>query len=244
MGSGTEKIEQVVGELFPDLKVDRFDHDTTRSKKNQFKLLEDFKQGRIHILIGTQMITKGFDFDNIGLVGVLNADSLLSYPDFRASERSYQLLKQVSGRAGRRDRKGRVIIQAFQVEHPVIQELLKNDDDRFYSRELAERKQFKYPPYYGMITVWFRHKEFQRTKGAAQYFFKEVYKKLGDRCTKPFDPVIIRVRNKYQQQINIKTEKDAKTIKTIKDILLTTKGLMKTHRDFKRVMISIDVDPQ
>jgi primosomal protein N' (replication factor Y) len=244
MGAGTEKIEQVIGELFPDLKVDRFDHDTTRSKKNQFKLLEDFKQGRINILIGTQMITKGFDFGNIGLVGVLNADSLLAYPDFRASERSYQLLKQVSGRAGRRDKKGRVIIQAFQIDHPVIQELLKNDDERFYSRELAERKQFMYPPYYGMISVWFRHIEFQRTKGAAQYFYQEIHKKLGDRCTRPFDPVIIRVRNKYQQQINIKTEKDAKTIKVIKEILLATKGLMKTHKDFKRVMISIDIDPQ
>ncbi len=244
MGSGTEKIEQTIQDLFPAIKVDRFDHDTTRSKKNQFKLLEDFKRGDIDVLIGTQMITKGFDFDNIGLVGVLNADSLLSYPDFRASERSYQLLKQVSGRAGRREKKGRVIIQAFQTEHPVIQEILKADDERFFNRELLERKQFKYPPFYGMIAIWFRHKEFERTKGAAQYYYSEVYKKLGDRCSKPIDPVIIRVRNKYQQVINVKTEKDAKIIRSIKTVLMNTKDLLKTHADYKRVMISIDVDPQ
>ena len=243
MGSGTEKIEYVTRAFFPDLKIERFDHDTTRSKKNQFKLLDDFKSGRIDILIGTQMITKGFDFDNIGLVGVLNADSLLSYPDFRASERSYQLLKQVSGRAGRRDKKGRVIIQAFQTDHPVLREVLKNEDETFYNRELKERRDYKYPPYANLITVWFKHKEFSRVKGAANFYYSEVYKKLGDRCSHPVDPMIIRVRNKYQQVINIKSEKDANILRTVKLILRDAKSLLKTHTDYKRVMISIDVDP-
>lgn len=243
LGTGTEKIEDVLLDLIPHISVNRFDHDTTRSKKNQHQILEDFKYGKIDVLIGTQMITKGFDFENIGLVGVLNADSLFSFPDFRSSERSFNLLMQVSGRAGRRADRGKVIIQAFQVDHPVLSEILSSNYEKYFKRELAERKNFIYPPYYHLITVWFKHKDFQKTKGAAQFFYEALYPKLGNRLSKPVDPVVIRVQNRYQQIINVKFEKANSVSVRIKSLLLKTKSLLKSHTEYKGVSVILDVDP-
>jgi len=243
MGSGTEKIEDVLQKLLPHARVGRFDYDTTRSKKNQQKILADFKSGAIDILVGTQMITKGFDFDNIALVGVLNADSLLSYPDFRASERSFQLLMQVGGRAGRRKKRGKVFIQAFQTDHPVLSEVLAGDYTRFYQRELSERQKFIYPPFYHLIAVWFRHRDFKQAKAGAEYFYQELRKPMGNRISKPVDPGIIRVRGQYQQVIYIKFEKSSVVLARAKELIISTKNRLKSHSDHKRVSVTIDVDP-
>lgn len=243
MGSGTEKVEDIISQLMPEVRVERFDYDTTRSKKNQFQILEDFKEGRIDILVGTQMITKGFDFDNIALVGVLNADSLLSYPDFRASERGFQLLMQVGGRAGRRQRRGKVFIQAFHTDHPVLFEVLNGDYSRFYGRELSEREKFSYPPFVRLITVWFRHRELKKTKEAAHFYYKYLVPKFGARITGPLDPSIIRVRGQYQQVINIKYEKSERITSEIKKKVREAFYETKSHKDYKSVTIQIDVDP-
>jgi primosomal protein N' (replication factor Y) (superfamily II helicase) len=243
LGSGTEKIEDIIQKLIPTARVERFDYDTTRSKKNQQKILDDFRDGEIDILVGTQMITKGFDFDNISLVGVLNADSLLSYPDFRASERTFQLLMQVGGRAGRRKIRGKVFIQAFMTDHPVLSEVLASDYLRYYNRELAEREKFLYPPFYHMISIWFRNKDLKKAREAAEYFYKELRSKLGSRISKPIDPGVIRVRGQYQQVINVKFEKTSYAVNHGKSLLISAKNALKSHSDYKSVTVTIDVDP-
>ncbi len=243
IGAGTEKIEDVVKQLIPKARVARFDYDTTRSKKNARQLLDDYKMGRIDILVGTQMITKGFDFENIALVGVLYADSLLSFPDYRAAERSFQLLMQVGGRAGRRSKQGKVLIQAFQTAHPVLSEVVAADYDRFYARELHEREQYVYPPFFHMISIWFKHKDLRTAKAAADFFYKSLRPQVGKRVSAPVDPIIIRVRGYYQQVVHIKVEKTGQAASKIKALITDIKNKMSLHKEHKRVRVDIDVDP-
>lgn len=243
LGTGTEKVEELLPELIKDYRIERFDYDTTRSKKNQADILHRFQNNELDALVGTQMLTKGFDFDNIGLVGVLNADSLLSYPDFRATERTFQLLMQVGGRAGRRDTQGRFAIQAFHTNHPVLMEVLNTEYDHFYKRELTERDRFVYPPYYHMLTVWIRHRDHTVAQDAAMFLYKLLRPKLGNRMTAPIDPPTLRIRGKYQQIINVKYEKAPKIVKSVKSLLMDGIRQIKTHKAHKRVLISVDVDP-
>ncbi|MFT4566071.1 MAG: primosomal protein N' (replication factor Y) [Saprospiraceae bacterium] len=243
LGSGTERIEEVIEQLLPGVRVARFDYDTTRSKKSQDKILTAFRNQELDILVGTQMITKGFDFENIELVGVINADSLLSYPDFRSGERSFQLLMQVAGRAGRRKKQGRVLIQAFSTDHPILKEVLNGDFNRFYSREEKERQEFVYPPHYSLVAIWFRHRDFTKTKMAAAKYASLIKSKIGRRLQGPVDPPVIRVRNQYQQVIYIRIEKDAKSLKTIKGLILGTKLKLQQDKEVKQVRVTIDVDP-
>lgn len=243
LGAGTERIEDVVEQLWPKARVARFDYDTTRSKKQQDKILTAFGNHELDILVGTQMITKGFDFENIALVGVINADSLLSYPDFRSGERSFQLLMQVAGRAGRRKKQGKVFIQAFKIDHPVLREVLSGDFQHFFQRESKERQEFVYPPHFALAAIWFKNKDLTLTKRVAQVYADMLSKKLGKRLQGPVDPPVIRIRNLYQQVIYIKMEKDAHTLKTIKQLILRAKNKLQSNKDFKRVRVSIDVDP-
>ena len=243
LGAGTERIEETLSTLLPEVRVARFDYDTTRTKGKQEQMLADFRLRQIDILVGTQMITKGFDFDNISLVGIISADGLFSFPDFRAAERSYQLLTQVSGRAGRRETPGKVLIQAFKIDHPVLRDVIENNYDRFFQRESLERKEFLFPPHFNLIAIWTRHQELQKTKKAAQKMSAMLSSKLGKRVQGPVDPPLLRVRNKYQQVIYIRIEKDHKVVNKVKQLITGVVNVIKTDKEVRQVSISVDVDP-
>ncbi len=243
LGIGTQKIEEFLREQFPDYKIQRFDYDTTRTKANQEKILHDFQNRRIDILVGTQMITKGFDFDHISLVGIISADGLLSFPDFRSAERTFQLLVQVSGRAGRRERPGRVIIQAFHTGHPVLKDVLENNSVHFYGRELAERQEYIFPPVFNLIAIWTIHQDFKQVKNTALRLSEVLYIKLGSRVQGPVDPPVLRIRNQYHQVIYIRFEKDAGVAKRIKGMITSAIAKIRSDKEYRRVRISVDVDP-
>lgn len=243
IGMGTQKVEEILPKYIEGAKIARFDYDTTRTKAKQEIILSDFEDGLIDILVGTQMVTKGFDFERISLVGILNADSLLSYPDFRASEKSYQLMMQVSGRAGRRDKRGKVIIQTYSTSHPVIQEVDQAREEDFYQRELKERNKFNYPPFTYYMAIWLKHKDLKLVKEGADFYSKILSKKLGKRVIGPVDPSILRIRNHYHQIIYIKSEKKPGIINKIKSFVLDTKRQLLHEAKFKSLSISLDVDP-
>ena len=243
LGAGTERIEEVLATHLPEVRVARFDYDTTRNKARQDQILADFHMGNLDLIVGTQMITKGFDFDHISLVGIINADSLLSYPDFRAAERSFQLLVQVAGRAGRRATKGKVIIQAFDTDHPVIRDVLTYDYESFYKRELADRKLSVFPPLFSLIAVWLRHKDLQKTKAAALKLSDMLKSKLGKRVQGPIDPPLLRVRGAYQQVIYIRVEKELKTSQRIKTLIAKAQSVLAKDKEVRQVRVTVDVDP-
>jgi len=194
-------------------------------------------------LIGTQMITKGLDFDNIGLVGVLLADKIMNFPDFRANERAFQLFTQVAGRAGRRKKQGKVIIQTYNPSHAVIQETLKVDYAGYYKRELEEREEFKYPPYYRQIMLTLKHKQQDRCIMVADFLAERLRAHLGSRVIGPAVPSIQRIRNQYITLITIKMEQDWDTIKTIKAIIQKEIHAVKSEKNASTVRININVDP-
>lgn len=243
IGAGTERIEEVLGKLLPNVRIARFDYDTTRTKGKQEQILTDFSLRQIDVLIGTQMITKGFDFDHISLVGIISVDGLLSFPDFRAVERSYQLLVQVSGRAGRRKKAGQVLIQAFNTNHPVLKDVIEHNYDRFFSRESSERQEFLFPPHFSLIAIWTRHFDFKKTKSASSKLAGMLMSKLGRRIQGPVDPPVIRVRNQYQQVVYVRIEKDPALNNKIKGMILDAIIVIKKDKDIRQVSISIDVDP-
>ncbi|MEM6321023.1 MAG: primosomal protein N', partial [Bacteroidota bacterium] len=189
-GFGTQKIEDEIKIYLPDARIGRMDFDTVKSKNAHARIINDFEEKRLDILVGTQMVTKGLDFDNVGVVGVLSADHLLQFPDFRAAERGFQLMTQVSGRAGRKKKQGRVIIQAFDMEHPVLKEVKENNFIGFFKREIIERKDFLYPPFYKLIQITLKHKK-PRTLNEAGYFYVKFLKeKLGNKVIGPAVPTI------------------------------------------------------
>ena len=243
IGTGTQKIESALGELMPELRIGRFDYDTTRSKGRQEEILNDFRLRELDVLVGTQMITKGFDFEHISLVGIISVDGLLSYPDFRAAERSFQLLVQVSGRAGRRSRPGKVLIQAFRTDHPVLKDVIDNRIEEFYKRELQERSDYVFPPFYYLIAIWFKHHDLKKTKMAAKTYSNMLRSALGSRVQGPVDPPIIRVRNQYQQVTYVRIEKQQKTLNRVKKIVTEAVNKIKQDKNIRQVHITIDVDP-
>ena len=242
-GFGTEKIEEHMKALFPTANVARLDMDTAKTKLAYENIIHDFEEKKIDILVGTQMITKGLDFENISLVGVLNADALLRYPDLRANERAFQLLTQVSGRAGRRAKQGNVIIQTYNPGHPVIIETMHHLYDRFYMREASERKAFIYPPFFRMIQIELLHKNPTTVAHAAQVFADQVRKKIGNRLIGPAIPGISRIRGQYIQTITIKMEKDPKVVHNIKQLIIDERNKLKLLPNSKSVRVNIDVDP-
>lgn len=242
-GIGTEKIEDILREMYPSAKVKRMDFDTTRSKNSHERILYEFGNKEIDILVGTQMITKGLDFDHIAVVGIIQADRLFQLPDFRASERAFQLMTQVAGRAGRRDKQGRVVIQTYQPSHPVIIETLKGAYGQFYNREILERAEVKYPPVQRMINVVLKHKKPHIAQDAASAFAQLLQSKLGNRILGPFQPGISRVRGLYLQEIMIKIEKNPKLVHATKVWLQEAKQAVQNMSGFKSVRININVDP-
>jgi primosomal protein N' (replication factor Y) len=242
-GFGTEKIEEEITAIFPEATIKRMDLDTTKTKLAYEEIIQNFEDRKIDILVGTQMITKGLDFDNIALVGVLNADALLRYPDLRANERAFQLLTQVSGRAGRRAKQGLVIIQTYSPEHPIIIETMHHLYDKFFIRESNERKTFRYPPYFRMIQIELLHKNAEICAHAAKVYAGNISKIIGNRIIGPSVPSIGRIRGQYIQTITIKMEKDPKIVHLIKKLIMDQKEKLKQIASCKSVRVNIDVDP-
>lgn len=241
-GFGTEKIEEDLKLVMPDVKVARLDLDTTRSRNDYQSILEHFQDKETNILVGTQMVTKGLDFDSVKVVGILNADNMLSYPDFRAHERSFQLMSQVAGRAGRKGKQGRVIIQTYEPAHPVLQDVLRNDFKGLYNKQMVTRRQFGYPPYYRLILIRLKHKDYQKLNPAAAelaFMLRPIFQQdlLG-----PEYPVVSRVKNLYIKQMMVKFKREYNA-QQVKEIIAQQIRLFQQNSDYKSVQIQIDVDP-
>lgn len=242
-GFGTEKIEEELAIFFPDKKIARMDLDTTRSKYSYLQLMNDFDEGNIDVLVGTQMISKGLDFDNVGLVGILNADAIMNFPDFRAHERAYQLMSQVAGRAGRKQKRGSVVIQTRQPYHSVIQAVMQQDYLAVYENEILERRNFHYPPFYRLIQFTVKHRDQKLAEQSANVFVQMLRQKLGNRVVGPEAPAVGRVRNFYLQQILLKCEREI-AISQVKEYIMSVIQVLRTDPKFKGVIIAPDVDPQ
>ena len=242
-GFGTEKIEDEIQILFPEYSVARFDLDSTRKKYAAEELIYKFQKEEIDILIGTQMITKGLDFNNVGLVAILNADNLLNYPDFRAEERSFQLMTQVSGRAGRVDGLGKVIVQSSQKNHSILKQVINADYKEMYNQQMKERFEFSYPPFVRLLEITIKHKFQEINNRAAQLLAQELIKNLPQiPILGPQPPVINRIQNKYLQTILIKLPK-TKELNHYKTIILNRIDALKMEKNFRSLIVQIDVDP-
>lgn len=241
-GFGTEKVEEEIKLIFPTAKVARMDLDTTRGKYSLQQLVNDFEEKKIDILVGTQMVTKGLDFENVSLVGILQADQLMNFPDFRASERSFQLMAQVAGRAGRREKRGEVIIQTFNPKHPVIECVLGNDYQTLYLNEIAERLEFHYPPFYRLIRLSLKGKDHVLLDNGAQYFADRLRGHFGARVLGPEFPPVSKIRNEFVKDILLKIEREANSTK-MKEIIWKEMIELKAHADFKALRVVADVDP-
>ncbi|WP_421918070.1 replication restart helicase PriA [Marinifilum sp.] len=241
-GFGTEKIEEEILHIFPEARVGRMDLDTTRKKNAYEKIIYQFEQQEIDILVGTQMVSKGLDFDNVSLVGILNADSMLNYPDFRAYERSFQMMAQVSGRAGRKKKRGKVLIQTYTPDHDIIKNVVKNDYFEMYSSQIAEREEYIYPPFYRLINISLKHKNQGLVNEAANYLASSLRKIFGIRIFGPQSPLINRIQNSFIVNILIKIEKKSSPAKA-KWILNQQANFLKEIDKFKSIVINFDVDP-
>lgn len=242
VGYGTERVEEEVNELFPQAKVARMDLDTTRGKKAYEKLITDFETEKLDILIGTQMVSKGLDFEKVNIVGILNADSLMNYPDFRAHERAFQMLTQVSGRAGRKEKQGTVLLQTSQPNHPIIQFVRQNDYLSFYESEIEERRMFRYPPFYRLIEISLKAKDERRLEAASILFTELLRKTFNDRVLGPSVPPISRIQQLYIRKILLKIENSA-SIKDIRENIYYCKNYVTNTAEYKSIMIYFDVDP-
>jgi primosomal protein N' (replication factor Y) len=242
-GFGTEKIEDDIAALFPEIKVGRLDLDKSKSRKAFEKLIADFETGRTQVLVGTQMVTKGLDFENVSLVGIIDADSMLNFPDFRAFERSYQLMVQVSGRAGRRKTQGKVIIQTMDQEHPVIHKVLGNDFSGFFEQQMGERKMFRYPPYVRLIRITLRHEIPSILDGGAVFLANELREIFGGRVLGPQQPMVGRTHGKYIKQILLKVEKEA-SVEKAKRLVGELLDIFAANPVYRQIRQNVDVDPQ
>ena len=242
-GFGTEKVEDELAVLLPDARIARMDLDTTRSRNSLQTLLNDLEEKKIDILIGTQMVAKGLDFSGVTVIGIINADSLLKFPDYRANERSYQMLAQVSGRAGRRGKQGKVVIQTYDVNHRVIKQVIENNYNDLYFTEMEERRSFKYPPFYRIINLDVKHKDPEIVNNQAAYLATELRKHFGDRVIGPEFPLVARIRNYYIKTIMLKFEKDLVSINKAKTIIRGVITQFQTTKLSKGSVVQPDVDP-
>lgn len=239
---GTERIEEQLREVFPDAKISRMDLDTVRGKHAHDVLIQQFEQRRIDILVGTQMVVKGLDFDNVDLVGILDADALLHFADFRVNERAFQLMEQVSGRAGRKDEAGKVLIQASNPAHPVLKYVQEHDYKTMYMEELEKRKQFSYPPFSRIIHLSFKHKIKEVVSRAALHYANMLKSKYEKYLVGPAEPVISRIRNQYLMELLLKLPRDAKLIARCKKDMLEYIAVLHNEKSFRSVTVIADVD--
>lgn len=242
-GFGTEKIEDDLQILFPDARLLRLDLDTTRTKHGHAEIIYSFEKHEADILVGTQMLSKGLDFGNVTLVGVINADQLLSFPDFRSHERAYQLISQVSGRAGRNKIQGEVVVQTKQPEHHVIQEVIKQQYQRLYANEIADRERFLYPPFTRLIKLIVKHKDYKTCEEAAFALQRFLYTRFGQNIIGPESPYISRIKNFYIKEMLIKIKRTSPHLNILKQFIQTGILEINTNKKFKSVFIYADVDP-
>ncbi|WP_340199117.1 primosomal protein N' [Ascidiimonas sp. W6] len=241
-GFGTEQIANELDTLFPKAKTARMDSDTTRGKYGYEKIISSFEEMETDILVGTQMLTKGLDFRNVSLVGVMNADQLLNYPDFRAFERSFQLIQQVAGRAGRTQKRGKVLIQTYNPFHQILQQASTNDYEGMYSDELNDRIQFKYPPFFRLIRITFRHKDFNKLNEGAAWFAKAMRNNFGAYVLGPEQPAIGRIRNEYIKHITLKIPKKQPLGQT-KVVIKRIDKSFKAVTFYRSIRVIYNVDP-
>ncbi len=241
-GFGTEKIEDEIKLIFPEARVSRMDLDTTRSKKSYEKIITDFEQHKVDILIGTQMVSKGLDFERVSLVGILNADNMLNFPDFRAHERAYQLMAQVSGRAGRKNKRGTVVLQTSSPAHPIIAQVISNDYKAMFNTQCEERQVFKYPPYYRMIQIVLRHRDPKVLNQAANKMATDLRAVFGARILGPNVPSVARIQNMYIKHILLKFEVEA-SAERAKELLRQITDQVIAQPQFKALWVNLDVDP-
>ena len=240
-GFGTEQIELELAELFPQKNIKRMDQDTTRGKYSFEKIIDSFKNREIDVLVGTQMLAKGLDFDNVSLVGIMNADNMLYHPDFRAFERSFQMMTQVAGRSGRAEKRGKVIIQTYNPLHNIIQQVTNNDYEGMYKEQLYERKIYYYPPFYRLIKLTLKHRDFEKLKEGSFWLYEVLQQNLTIPVLGPEEPAIGRIRNEYIRTILIKIPGEASlqgTKKTIQKIL-NSFDLVSQYRTIK---VTVNVD--
>ena len=241
-GFGTEKIEDDIKALFPEAAVARMDLDTTRTRAAYERIIADFEQGKTDILIGTQMVSKGLDFDHVSVVGILNADTMLNYPDFRAYERAYQLMAQVAGRAGRKNKQGRVVLQTKSMDHPIIPQVISNDYESMVDGQLAERQMFHYPPYYRLVYVYLKNRNETLLDLMAQTMAAKLRAIFGNRVLGPDKPPVARVQTLFIRKIVVKIETKAPMAR-VRELLLQVQKEMVAEDRFKSLIVYYDVDP-
>lgn len=241
-GFGTEKIENDIKAIFPEASVARMDLDTTRTRSAYERIISDFEQGKTDILIGTQMVSKGLDFDHVNIVGILNADTMLNYPDFRAYERAYQLMAQVSGRAGRKNKRGRVVLQTKSIDHSIIPQVIANDYEEMVNGQLAERQLFHYPPYYRLIYVYLKNRNETLLDLMAQTMAGKLRTLFGNRVLGPDKPPVARVQTLFIRKIVVKIETNAPMARA-RELLVQVQKEMVAEDRFKSLIVYYDVDP-
>ena len=241
-GYGTEKIEDQIQAIFPDARVARMDLDTTRTRNAYERLINDFSAGRTNILIGTQMISKGLDFDRVSVVGILSADSMLNYPDFRAYEHAFMMMSQVSGRAGRKNKRGLVLLQTKNAQLPVISQVVHNDYEGFYNELLEERQAFHYPPFYRLTYVYLRHRDDRVVEAAAQLIGTRLRQWFGARVLGPDKPAVAKVKTLHIRKLVLKLENGI-DMQRVRDCLRLVQQQMQEDSRFGAVQVLYDVDP-
>ncbi|MEG0453796.1 MAG: primosomal protein N', partial [Bacteroides sp.] len=241
-GFGTEKIEDDIKVLFPEASVARMDLDTTRTRSAYEKIIADFEQGKTNILIGTQMVSKGLDFDHVSVVGILNADTMMNYPDFRAYERAFQLMAQVSGRAGRKNKQGRVVLQTKSIDHEIIPQVINNNYEQMVNGQLAERQMFHYPPYYRLVYVYLKNRNETLLDAMAEAMAEKLRALFGNRVLGPDKPPVARVQTLFIKKIVLKIEYNA-PMSRARELLLRVQREMIEDERFKSLIVYYDVDP-
>lgn len=241
-GFGTEKIEDDIKLVFPEASVARMDLDTTRTRAAYEKIIADFEQGKTDILIGTQMVSKGLDFDHVSVVGILNADTMMNYPDFRSYERAYQLMAQVSGRAGRKNKRGRVVLQTKSIDHPIISQVMTNDYEDMVGGQLAERQIFHYPPYYRLVYVYLKNRNEALLDLMARTMAEKLQAVFGSRVLGPDKPPVARIQTLFIRKIVVKIEQNA-PMNRARELLLRVQREMVEEDRFKSLIVYYDVDP-
>jgi primosomal protein N' (replication factor Y) len=240
---GTERIEEQLESEFAKARIARMDLDSVRGKTAHDSLVQSFEQRRIDILVGTQMVVKGLDFDHVDLVGILDADSLLGFAEFRVNERAFQLMEQVSGRAGRKSGMGKVLVQISNTRHPLLPYIQAHDYKGFYEQELEGRRKFNYPPFSRIILLTFRHREKETAAAASRNFARALQQEFGDRVVGPAEPVVGRIRNFYLMELLLKLPKDGARIQLAKQMIRQQTMILNTHPSFKSVQVIPDIDP-
>ena len=240
-GFGTEQIQQEIELLFPEAKVARMDLDTTRGKYSYDRIISSFENKEVDILVGTQMVTKGLDFRHVKLVGVLNADQLINFPDFRAHERSFQLLQQVAGRAGRTDTRGKVVVQTYNPYHTILQQVSINDYESMFVEQLEDRRIYKYPPFCRIIKLTIKHKDYNKVNEGSDWLAIRLRHVFKDNVLGPEFPVVSRIRNQYHKNILLKIPQNQSLVKT-KSVLQKIKMSFSSTKDYRAARLLINVD--